>query len=77
MAFLNHPSCFFKNHRCVLQGSVRGPVQFSLFINDALASQPSSVSYSLNAADLAIVSSSLSVPAATETTQRTLIPLKW
>ena len=50
----NHKSRSFRVGRGVPQGSVHGPVLFSLFINDLPASLPSSVSCSLYADDLAI-----------------------
>ena len=59
-----------------MQGSVLGPVLFSLFINDLLASLPSSVSCSLYADNLAIWSSSLLVPTAVEVTQGALFRLE-
>ena len=76
MVFQNHKSRSFRVRRGVLQGSVLGPVLFSLFINDLLASLPSSVSCSLYADDLAIWSTSLSVPTAVEATQGALFRLE-
>ena len=54
MVYQNHKSCSFQIRRGVSQGSVLGPVFFSLFINDLPASLSSSVSCSLYADDLAI-----------------------
>ena len=76
MVYQNHNSRSFRVRRGVPQGSVLGPVLFSLFINDLPASLPSSVSCSLYADDLAIWSSSLSVPTAVEATQGALIRLE-
>ena len=69
VVFQNHKSRSFRVRRGVPQGSVLGPVLFSLFINDLPISLLSSVSCSLYADDLAIWSSSPSVPTAVEATQ--------
>ena len=58
VVYQNHKSRLFRVRRGFPQGSVLGPVLFSLFINDLLASLPSSVSCSLYADDLVIWSSS-------------------
>ena len=72
VVYQNHKSRSFRVRRGVSQGSVLGPVLFSLFINDLPESLPSSVSCSLYADDLAIWSSSPSVPTAVEATQGAL-----
>ena len=51
VVFQNHKSRCFRVRRGVPQGSVLGPVLFSLFINDLPASLPSFVSFSLYADD--------------------------
>ena len=76
MVYQNHKSRSFRVRQGVLQGSVLGPVLFSLFINDLPASLPSSISCSLYTDDLAIWSSSPSVPTAMEATQGTLFRLE-
>ena len=78
MVYQNHKSRSFRVRRGVPKGSVLGLVLFSLFINDLPASLPSSVSCSLYADDLAMRSSSLSVPTAVEATQGALFRLdRW
>ena len=76
VVFQNHKSRSFRVRRGVSQGSVLGPVLFSLFINDLPASLPSSVSCSLYADDLAIWSFFPSVPTAVEATQGALFRLE-
>ena len=68
----SHRSRSFRVRRGVPQGSVLGPVLFSLFINDLPLSLPSSVSCSLYADDVAIWSSSPAVPVAHQATQNAL-----
>ena len=58
VVFQNYKSRSFRVRRVVPQGSVLGPVLFSLFVNDLPASLASSVSCSLYTDDLAIWSSS-------------------
>ena len=78
MVYQNHKSRSFRVRRGVPKGSVLGLVLFSLFINDVSVSLPSSVSCSLYADDLAMRSSSLSVPTAVEATQGALFRLdRW
>ena len=76
MVYQNHKSRSFRVRQGVLQGSILGPVLFSLFIDDLPASLPSSVSCFLYADDLAIWSSSPSVPTAVEATQGALFRLE-
>ena len=76
VVYQNHKSRSFRVRRGVLQGSVLGPVLFSLFASDLPASLPSSVSCSLYAEDLTIWSSSPSVPAAVEASKGALFRLE-
>ena len=76
MVCQNHKSRSFRVRRGVPQGSVLGPVLFSLCINDLPASLLSSVSCSLYADDLAIWSSSPSLPTAMEATQGAMFQLE-
>ena len=76
MVYQNHKSRCFRVRRGVPQGSILGPVLFSLFINDLPASLPSSVSCSFYADDLAIWSSSPSVPTAVDASQGALFRLE-
>ena len=76
VVFQNHKSRSFRVRRGVSQASVLGPVFFSLLINNIPASLPSSVSCFLYADDLAIWSSSPSIPTAVEATQGALFRLE-
>ena len=78
MVYQNHKSRSFRVRRGVPQGSVLGPVLFSLFINDFPAFLPSPISCSFYAHDLAIWSSSPSFPTAAEATLGALFRLvRW
>ena len=76
VVFQNHKSRSFPVRRGVPQESVLGAVLFSLFINNLPASMLSFVSCFLYADDLAIWSSSTSVPTAVEATQEALFRLE-
>ena len=76
MVFQNHKSRFFRVRRGVPQRSVFRLLLFSLFIKDLPASLPSSVSCFLYANDLAIWSSSPTVPTAVVATLEALIRLE-
>ena len=76
VVYQNHKNHFFRVRRGVPQGFVLGPVEFSLFINDLPAFLPPSISCSLYADNLAIWSSSPSIPTAVEATQRALFRLE-
>ena len=76
MVYQNHKSRSFRVRRGVPQRCVLGPVLFSLFINDLPTTLPSSISCSFYADNLAIWSSSPSVPTAVEATQGALFCLE-
>ena len=76
LVYQNHKSHSFRVRRGVPQGSVLGPVLFSLFINDLPASLPSFVSCSLYADNLAIWLSCPSVPTAVEASQEVVFRLE-
>ena len=78
VVYQNHKTSSFRVRRGVPQESVLGPVLFSLFINDLLASLPSSIRCSFYADDLAIWSSSSLVPTVVEAKQGALFQLdRW
>ena len=73
MVFQNHKN---RSFRGVSKESVLGQVLFSLYINNAPASLPTSFSFSVYADNLAIWSSSHSVPTAVEAKEEALIRLE-
>ena len=78
MVFQNHLSRSFRLRRGVLQRSVVGPVLFFLFIDDLLLLYLLPPAVLVTADDLAIWSSSSSVPAVVEAIQGALIRLnRW
>ena len=76
MVYQNHKSHSIRVRRGVPQRFVLGPVLFSLFINDLPPSLSSSVSWSLYTDNLAIWSSSLSIPTVVEASQGALFQLE-
>ena len=76
VVYQNHKSGSFRVRRSVPQESILGPVLFSFCVSDLPAFLPSSVRCSLYADNLAIWSSSPSVPTAVEATQGALFRLE-